>query len=595
MASITVPRLQKIQPRGEAPNARLNVQVRDQSQLIQQTTKNISAVAAQGIDLYLDIEDNKITQLSNEVEQDYTRWSNAELIKLKSVEGDPTDAYAEFEIEEEKKSQEFLTKRPDLNDRVKRHVEGNFNKIRETRRTQVLNQRGMQQETYANKLYESNLSLKGNDLPVNAGYIRKDDSSSFFPFDQNIQEIKTAIAKRGITTGTVKKLDKNAKSWSHLYTDGNGEVVKVQMTDIAKHRTAKELSSGVSNSIKVLIDGGQVEEAKLLRERYKSYIDPLSNAKLEKKFKETDVKGEAFKHLEKTRGKDPDKQLQMIESISNPEVRAEALKIKDTNDKRRDSIRKRKSTTNYDTLANHIINKQSAGDPFFGASQLEADPVYKQTWDNIEDPKQKKAILEFLEPPKESAPVSQAKIQNLFFGNDEDFQIETITPSEFNIYLNGLAKKDRSRYSSLYTNLRTETSAEQRSNYKRSEKFLSDQLFRDGYLKKDDFGHWTKKSEKRLIDSRNELIDYLSDQYGTFSDKQLKDFVLDFSATKVKDEVFKPAPRRVFDEAKPSKRNLEESLTDSEKRTMRREYKNTYGQWPDLASPQYQKFILNNR
>ena len=591
---VQVPRLARLDPQSELPAGdRLNVQVKDQASNILQRTGAVTSIVEQGADIYQAYENDKIDTLSNEAEQEYSLWNKQKLQELRTHQGDPTDAYAQYEVDEKEKYDEILAKRPDLNERVRRNVTSNLDKVQSTHRVGVLKQRGLQQETYENNLFESTVKLKKNDLPSAVGYIRKEDPGSFLPFDQNVAEIKTLISKRAVKSGTGTVLPDDAKSWDHIYTNEEGKIVKLSLTDIAKQRVAKELSEGVVSSVDVLIAGGYTDEARLVQEKYKNYIDPLGKVKLTKKLNTNDVKTKASSFMQGIQTRSSDEQMKSILSIKDVALKGEVLKIKDTNDNRIESIRNRKHKTNYNTLASHAINKMNSDNPYYGVGDLENDPIYKQTWDNL-DAKGKKAVLELVDSPKESASGSQAKIQNLFFGNDESAQLETITPEEFNVYLSGLNKADRKKYSSLYTNMRTETASEQRATYKRAESLLSDQLFKDKHLTKNVFGKFTKRSERRLIESRNELIDHLDSQYGTLNEKQLKDFVVEFSAAKVKDEIFTPAPRRVFSEKRGVKKNAFESLSKDQQKDIRIKYRKAFKAWPKADSPQFLNFIKEN-
>ncbi len=598
---VQVPRLQRIQNSPAQPaNDRINLQARDQASNILGNTQAITGIAKEATDLYYDIEDQKITQMSYEAEQQYKEWNATKLGQLKSFEGDPTDAYAQYDEEEKEKFEELINARPDVSERVKNNLKANLTKVQNSQRIAVLKQRGAQQETYENNLFESTVKLKRDDLSVNAGYVRKDDPGSFLLFDQGLADVKTVIAQRAVKKGTAEVLPEDAESWTHAYRDAEGKVIKVKMNDIAKQRVAQELSKGVVTSIENMIASGYTDEAKLMQERYKGYIDPINAGKLKTKFKDVDIKDEAFAFMGGINGKNEADQMAAIDKISNPELRSEVLKIKDTDDNRRESIRKRQQESNYNVLANRVLEKMNSPNPYYGMADLENDPLYKQTWDKL-DPKQKKTILESVKAPDKTDEKAEIAIQNLFFGNDENYQLDTIPPEQFQTYLTGLNSADRKKYTNEYNRLRIESAGEQRSTFKRAEKMLSDQLFLIGYLKKNDYNAFDQRSQKRMIEANNELMDYLSTQNtANMSDKELKDFVIKYSAAKAKDEAFSPPPRPTFKPVNTSNSNAqstvnpEDSLSQSEKLRLRRAYKTEFGEWPNLQSQDYQDFLRNN-
>lgn len=586
---VNLPKLNRLERAPRAKADRLNFQVKDQGALIQRNVSNLSNVVDQGLQVYQDVEDNKITQLSNEAENEYSQWNADQLNKLRAIKGDPTDAYQAYEKAEKEKVQEMQNSRPDLNDRVQRHVNSNFGKVQDTQRISVLKQKGLQQNTYENNLFESTLKLQKNDLPVNAGFIRKEEPATFFPFDQKIQTMKDTIVKRGLRDGTARKLDKNAKSWGHQYHNGD-EWVKVQVDPIAQQRIAKEVNEGVFNSINVMINSGYPEEAKMVMDKYSKSLDGRSRAILLKKFDVDKTTQTAHANLEQLKGKTPEQQTNHLEGLAEGPVKDEMLKIKASNDNRIEDMRERSSKANYNELANHMIAKMNSNQPFYGQADLEADPKYKETWDKITDPKQKKAILESLEPPKNTKVGSEIGIQDLFFGNNPDFQVETMSPSEFATFTVGLNKKDKSRYTGMFNKLRVESAGEQRATHKRAGQFAVNALLKHEEIEKDKFGKYDEDDTITIIDAQNALMDHLADQKGVFSDKELRVFVDEYVASTIDKKPFVPT-RSNFRKGIVEK--LE--LTPRERSNFKVEFKREKGYIPKANSREFVNFVKESR
>ena len=592
--AVQIPTINRIQPSSAMPkNDRLNMKVQDQGSEIMQRSQQISSVVNQGLDIQYKEENDKIDQLSFEVENEYSAWNNEQLQKLKSHEGDPTDAYVEYDKLAKEKYDDILSKRPDLNDRVRGHVTARFDKTVAQQNIGVLKQRGMQIEVYDNNLYESSVKLKKNNLPVVAGYVSKDDPSSFMMFDQGLADIKTTVAKQALKKGSAVRLPDDAKSgWNHTYQDDDGNIVKVQMSDLAKVRAAKELSEGVKSSIDVMIAGGQVEEAKLMQEKYKGYLDPASAAKLNNKMRTTGRKDEAYSVIASLKGKSADAQIEAINKIPDPELRTEALKIKDADDRRIEAMMTRKSKANYNTLADSVLKKMNSDQPFYGVADLENDPLYKQTWDNI-DAKQKKAILEMVDAPKESNDKSLLGVQDLFLGKDTG--LETMTPQDFAEKTVGLSKADKTKYTNLFMSLRTQTEGERRSMYTSAGKMLQDQLLVDGHISRNAYNKIAGDDEIALIEAKNTLIDHLSTQPGSFNEKQLKDFVKDYSASVIKGKAFNPKPRTTLSD-NVSTKSAAPSVTlptGDALIALKREYRTKYNKFPTKS--EVEEYLRNKK
>lgn len=545
MAGVQLPSLNRIEPSAAQPkNDRINMKVQDQGAQILNRTQAITQVGHAVGDIYQKYEDDKIEQLGTQVDQEYSAWNNAELqsIGAKVKEGaDPTDLYADYDKRAQEKYDEIISRRPDISERVRRHVTGRLDRSVSTQNVAVLKQRGAHQEIYSNNVFEAGVKSKKDNLSITAGYVQKGDQSSYLMYDQNISDIKTMIAKRGMNNGTVKRLPDDAKTFSHAYMDDEGKVVKVSMNDFAKQRAAKEISEGVKSSLDVMIAGGQVETAKEMREKYKDYLDPASTAKVDNKIANKSRKQDAYKFIGSLNGKSDEAKVEAIEKIQDPELRSEALKIKDADDAKLESMRKRKDKVNYDTFANRVIEKMSSDQPYNGLADLEADPLYDQTWDNL-SPKSKLAIQEMVLAPKNSDPDAELRVQSLFLGNG-DKQIDTITPEDFARETVGLSKSAKAKYTNMYLSLRTQTEGEKRAMYKQAGDMLTKQFLADGHIKKDKYGNINQKDNKVVVEANNKLIQHLSTQYGAFNPAQLQKFVKDFSADEIKGKVFNPQSR----------------------------------------------------
>jgi hypothetical protein len=593
--AVSIPKLNRIQPTSGMPsNDRINMRVQDQGSEILQQTNSVVQVGNKVGDIYQEYENDTIDTLSNQAEKEFTAWNTAELQKLNNYEGDPTDAYVEYDKKVKEKYDSMVSSRPNVSERVKRHVGARLDKVVSGQNVAALKQRGKQQEVFDNNMFESTVKLKKDNMPITAGYVQKDDPGSYLMFDQSMGDIKTLVAKQGMKRGTVTRLPDDAKSWSHAYVDDDGKTVKVQMTDIAKARVAKELSEGVKTSLDVMIAGGQVEEAKAMQERYKGYLDPMSAVKIQEKFATTDRKNEAYKFIGSIRNKSDDAQIAAIDSIQDPELRSEALKIKDADDAKLQSMRDRKAKTNYDTLASSVIKKMNSDSPYYGIAELENDPLYKQTWDNL-DAKGKKAVIEMVQSPKETSPKAEARVQNLFIGGDRSNDIGAMSPEDFQAQLSGLSSSDRSKYTTMYNNLRVQSASEQRSTYKRAGQFLRDQFIADGHIERDKFGKITGDDEITMIKAQSALIDHLDTYGGTMDEKQLKDFVKDFSAAEIKGRVFNPTPRAAFRPKNDTTASPQDvTVSPQELTRLKRDYRQQNGYFPPNSDEKFKAYVQKN-
>ena len=594
---VSIPRIEKFQQQSDTlpKNDRINLKVQDSSSAILNQTGAIKNIGDKVGDIYQNYENDKIDQLSTEAEGEYQAWNKQKLAQIKAYEGDPTDAYVEYEKEATKKRQDILDKRPDLNERVKRHLTSRLDGTIKKANVESTYQRGMQQEVYSNNVFESGVKLKKDSLPVTAGYVQAGVPDSYAMFDDGMSEIKTMISKRGLAKGTVTRLPDDAEKYTHSYRDDDGKLVKVSMSDMAKQRVAKELSEGVRSSIDTMIASGNIETAKEMQEKYKGYLDPKAAVVIANKFKTAGRKDEAYNVIGTLRGKSDEAQIQAVEKITDPELKSEVLKIKDADDRRVQHMKDRKAKANYETLANNVLEKMNSDQPYFGVADLENDPVYKQTFDNM-TAKQKKAVIEMVESPKDSSPSSELRVQNLFLGTDNK-QLETITPAEFAEYTTGLSKADKTKYNGMFMSMRTQTEGEKRATYSQAGNMLRDQLIADKHISRNTFGKIAGKDEITLIKANQKLMEHLSSQYGTFKPEQLQKFVKDFSAAEIKGKVFNPEPRNITRPKSDSRSTASDVIvpTGDALIQMQREFRKVNKYFPTSSDAKFIEFVKRNQ
>ena len=606
---VTIPKLNRIQPTSDSSNGRINVQAQNSASSILSNVESINSTVSAANDVYTNIEDNKIRQEGSKAELEYNGWYNQKLAGLKkNTEGDPTKLYNEFEQEAKEKLDSIMQGYSDVSSRVKDGISTYLGKASKNLQLQMLHQRGMQQEVYDNNIFESSVKLKKDSLATNAGYIKKDDPSSYLFMDQGIADLKTKIAEHSISKGGAEVLPDDAKEYDYAYRNDQGKIVKLKLGDIAKVRMAKETSEGVNAAITSMIASGYTEEAKQAFEKYQPYVDPKSQLTLKNKFKVEADKSAAFKIVGSIEAKPESEQMKAIEAIQDPQIKSEVLKIKDTNDARREHMRDRREKANFEVLAKNIMQKQSSDNPYHGYADLENDPVYKATFDRL-DAKGQKAIREMVKAPNETNPKAEIAMQNLIFGLDSKNSIDTISPEEFAKYTVGLNKADKNKYTNIFNRLRTPTNAQERSTFNMANKLLEDQLFIDGVIERDAFGKFSGEDEMTLRTAKLKLIDALNSNPEKMDMKQMKDFVKDFTSGKIKDRALNSTKTKTYNQVPNQQTGIStkplpnqqvstsgQQIVIDKKNELKLQqlWKSQNGSWPDRTTDKWKNFVQQN-
>lgn len=556
--AVQVPRIERANVTSGTPkNDRINMNVKDQSSAILNRGQDINQIVGQVDQIHTNYENEKIDQLAYENEKDYTIWTNDQLNKLKSVEGDPTKAYKEFDEAAIKKKDDLLSLYPDVGGRVKDSVSARLNKTHDKNNIGVLKQRGMQQEVYANNLFESTVKLKKNQMSVEAGYIQRGDDSSFQVFNDTVSDLKTSIVKRGMQKGTSEIIpegvDSTGMSNIHSYKDDDGKIVRVKMTPMDQQRIAKEVSAGVKSSMETLIASGQIEEARMMQEKYKSYIDPKTATSLEKKFKTVGRKAEAFEVIGSLRGKTPDQQLEALDDIQDEELRAESLKFLEAENRRVTLMRDRADKSNRDTILKETDRMMRSGE-LNGISDLENSPIYKAIDFDKLSAKSQEAIRQAVEQPKISSPDSQKKMADLFANDNE--KLETMSDFDFQTeYLTGLSKEDRNKAMKEFGRLKHPSASDERATLRQGDKLLKEQLIFKEHIGDN---RYNKIDDDRvLLGIQEKMRDRISNMKVAPSYEVLKKMATEYAAAAVEERVFNP--KAIFGDKKQAPRSSQGS------------------------------------
>lgn len=341
-----------------------------------------------------------------------------------------------------------------------------------------------------------------------------------------------------------------------IYVDDDGNMTKVRVTPMADYQLKKDLAEGISNAIEnVLMSGAPnaAEAAEAMRAKYGDLIDGFTKKNLTEKFESRKIEGMAYSAVEAVAGKSPD-QIDAAFAKLPPKVKDKAYEIVDDRQRRQENMRKRQSELNYDKLANHVIEKMKSDNPFMGKSELEADPVFKNTINRVTDPAQREKIYKLVDAPKVSTKDAKVNIQNLIFGKDPKFNINQVDPETFNSkFLPGLSPADQKKYTTLYENMRGESGAEEARKYRAADAELEKQLVRFEYVKYDQFHRLSGVDELDYLDAREEFQKKVLDAHpGAMTSKEIRERVEEFARTKASGAVFsggkkkEEVPQRTF-------------------------------------------------
>lgn len=607
---IEIPKLRKLEGAQQTQGTRINQTVQGSPNIIGQRVSALADVGNTFLKAKKGYEDAEINTLGSAAEIEYNNWQFEKLEELKQIQDDPRKAYADYEVEENKKVDEILSKHPDLNERVKLGVMNKLEDARAARRDNVLRQRGKQVTTYKNNVYNTSMKQKQRNMPSFADHVDAKDPNSFKHYESGLDDIKTHFAKYALENGTAKVVEGKG---SHSFVvpseepGGKPEIVNVVFTELGNNRLAKELSETITQSVEALIDLDRLEDAKALQEKFKDNIDGLNEAKINEQLKDGELKIETSGMANDISQLPIEQQRAAINKIQDPVVREEVDKKVDANMRRIDNANKRQNQKFYNTLSDYVTEKMNSSNPYMNVSDLENDPTYKKMIRHIDDPKLKDSLRESVIQPTETNPKSEQRIQTLIFGEDPNYDIDTISNAKFNEFLTGLNKKDRDYYKKKFINIRSKSNSEERSFFKSAKYQLETKMQGLELIEKNKKGFYEPEDILRLNEANSELMENLERMQGNMSAPALDRYINEYLAKVVEGvdtKNFKPSFGKLkktraeivqeVNKVKAGKNSLKQSFSAAERRELKRKFKDERGYIPTSTDPVFLDFIKGN-
>lgn len=533
MAGVQIPQLKRLSTPEPQTGQRMNANalVPDLNAGMDVRQKGAEKVANSTIDyldkVEMDAADTEATKRSIEYESMFKEGMYGK-DGIKYKEGDPTEYHRAFE---DKMVEQFnrLAGDESLSGRTRDLVVKRMTEKANTLEMHRLQEYGAQQYKYQDDVKTAAVNLEKSNLSYATTFINTEDPDSFSAFDASIARIRDLHLRNGMKTGSVVP-DENGKS---MFIGDDGKAVRVNVGVATDYAIKKDLSEGVSDALENLINSDQIEAADQLRAKYAEYIEPVKRKGLTDKFAAAKIKAVAVRAADETNGMSPELIDKKLSNLT-PEQRDKAYEIIDDRQRRKENMKERQSKTNYNMLATHVQD-QMKKDPYVGISELEADPVYKNTIGRITDAKQRQAISDMVVRRKVSDPEAKYKIQDLMFSG----KITETSPQDFALLTSRLNPNDAKKYDTQFEHANTETGAEEIRKYRLAGDELKSQLLMDGTIKKNDYGKLDPEDEIIYLEHRDAMATALDARSGQpMSPKEMRDFVKDFNVGKMKEKAF---------------------------------------------------------
>lgn len=528
-----IPEVERSSPQETAPVGRIDVQAPNLAAAtapMAKATDNLVESAGKNYVKYVqDVADTEGLRASNEMDRyliDALDGDNG----VKRQKGDPYALYDQLEKNEESKFTAIRERYKDAGSETRAAVEKKLIETRLKFYDRKVTAKSVQVNAYEDGITKDKGELLKNDMMDNVAHLDINDPSATMKLQGTISEIQNLHINRGLKNGAVKEK-----------LDAEGNFVGYDMQPSVKLAIVKDTSEGLYQAISNLAKSGDVEGAKFLQEKYGVYLDARNKEKSKDVIEKEGLDSEAYvKAIEISRSS-PEAQEAALGKITNPKLAEKTRTKLDSIARQRQNLQDRNEKKNYADAGKIVLNRMQSDSPFTTVDQMESDPTVKRLLGYM-NPKQRMALQSMVTQPKESDQEALGKAyQKLNAGEFRGLSYEDLQQD-----LAGLNKADRNKMTTKWSNLNSETGAEENQKIKSANSMLMKSLIVNNYVKHNQFGKFDNKNESKLYKAQQELTDALEDR-GPMTQKELQDFVVKFAASKKADTAFdveEAAPKR---------------------------------------------------
>lgn len=518
---------------------------------MQQQQTALQGVAQQVVKFQNDQRDREADTISTDKKNDYLMWRKKRLYGdpdtgwagYTNMKSDPQELYQKFDKEQEDYLNQLSTpdKDQDWAQETQVQVNRRLGKSYEEGQLETLTQYSNQKRKYDDDVSDTSAKLAQNGMYGASGYVVPGQASTFGPLEAKIAEIRQTRIEKALRYNTAT-IDDNGDT---PYVDQKGNKQFVKLSPSAKLEISTDVAKGLHDATENLINSKALDKAKAVKDwaDQNDYLDTASTGKLQAQLDKADKTKQAFDAADESRKRG----IGYLDTIADPEVRHEALKIRNEDDAHIQALKDRKSKENYNNASNYVAQIQRSTTPFTGPIQMENDPKLAQLLPNITDAKEKQALYHQVDQPKTTSVVAQTNIQKLFFGQDPDFQsVRGMAPEDFNKYLGGLSKTDRNVYTRRFEALNSQNGAQIEQQYKAFGTEFEKQAVGAQLLQKfPNSNFYIPADQIKDQQYKKELLSTI-DSLGPMGPKERSDYVAKWIADKKAGVAFQSPTRQTF-------------------------------------------------
>lgn len=573
MAGVQLPTVERMAPQGDASVGRLDLKVPDAGPAMHIQTEGVVRAMTVAEQYAHKVEDEaadvEAMKRTNEYEMVYRKamyGDGGDTPGIRNMDGDPTELYHKMNTELDEKFKD-LTGDANLSSRAQMKTLKRMTEKQGQINVHSTSEFGSQMAKYKSAINDETVKLGQSAMVDGASYIKADDEKSFGMLNEAITQIRNTRLKEAISLGSAVRDEKGMTS----FVDENGQIVHLTLNKIAEYNLKKDVSDGLIATMDNAIKARRLDVASAIKDRYGDQIDPVVARKLTDDFDRENMNQQAHKAAQETRGMGPSAvDSYLTKKFPNdPQMRDEAMKIINDNQRTMEAMQERSDKKNYNALGSYILDLQNGSSPITTLTQLKQNDRFRNQIDSIKDSKLKESILQMVEQPKVTSNAARENMQDLVFGNRPDGKTLTdLSPPEFTKELVGMNKADRTYWTKIYDHMNSETGHESAQRYKAVGNAVKEELILFGYVKKNQFNQIAGDQEKKLYAAQDEVIQQMGQmQNRPMTPIEIREYARGFAKAKAEKQAFEYTPPARFQSKPPAPPAPAEPLVKGKKRS----------------------------
>lgn len=500
---------------------RISTAIADPTRTNEQMTAAADQTLNTGLKFYEKAQKDQMELTATSAANDYEVKYKTRLAQLKDFEGDPTEAYAQFDADASTWKQDVMSKYANADSNTQNLIRRRMDQVDfRLGDTKSINQ-ALQKSSWVSKTTDGNVSLLKDSAVDLASTFNAKQPDSYLKFDAAMGEIRQRRIEEGRTNGSVSV---------------DPETGNERYSPVLIEKMRKDVGEAVSDTYRTLTFAGKFEEAQHLMDKYGDEMTAAQKTKLLTEHKDQAITNEALKYVSGVSQQYPDDAMAKLNRIPDLQVRNKAIDLFAAQSRHFEQAKSTASKQALDDIGNYIQARAQAGQPILSKEELENDKHFQEISGHFQNPKDYQAAIDMVEAPKHSDEKQKASAYDALING----QLGQMSYPEFRQAMRGLNQADQNKFETEWKKAQGGGSDNQhRYDYSYMGKRLTEEMFAAGLINKNQYGHFEQEDDIKRIKAYDDMMDKMKSFPPGTSIGEKDKWVREYVGAMAKGEAFK--------------------------------------------------------